>query len=121
MDNLIAVLKDCTRIRYWPQQMCFHSNGQYAYLIHELKSVVASLSYDNEKGCFSEIQTIATIPENFTGENKCGDIRVSADSKYLYGSNPCRDSILVFAIDTDNGRLSYVDNVHSGRRIKQDT
>lgn len=97
-----------------PRQMCFHPNGQYAYLIHELKSVVASLSYDSEKGFFSEIQTIATIPANFTRENKCGGIRISADGKYLYGSNRGHDSIVVFAIDADNGRLFYMENVRSG-------
>lgn len=97
-----------------PRQICFHPNGQYAYLIHELKSVIAALSYDNEKGIFTEMQTIATIPGDFTGENKCGGIKVSADGKYLYGSNRGHDSIVVFSIDADNGKLMYLENVPSG-------
>ena len=97
-----------------PRQMCFHPNGQYAYLIHELKSVVAALSYDNKKGCFNEIQTIATVPDDFNGENKCGGIRISSDGRYLYGSNRGHDSIAVFSIEPDNGRLSYLENVPSG-------
>ncbi|MEP7081006.1 MAG: lactonase family protein [Ginsengibacter sp.] len=97
-----------------PRQMCFHPNKKYAYLIHELKSTVAALSYDNEKGLFTEMQTIATIPENFSGENNCGGIKISEDGKYLYGSNRGHDSIVVFAVDGDNGRLSYVENVPSG-------
>lgn len=96
-----------------PRQICFHPNGKYAYLIHELKSVVAALSYDNENGLFTEMQTIATIPENFGGENNCGGIKISADGKYLYGSNRGHDSIVVFAVDGDNGKLSYVENVSS--------
>jgi 6-phosphogluconolactonase len=97
-----------------PRQMSFHPNGQFAYLIHELKSVVAALSYDNKKGCFTEIQMIATIPENFAGENKCGGIKVSADGKHLYGSNRGHNSIVVFDIDENNGKLLYVQNVPSG-------
>ncbi|MEO5649495.1 MAG: lactonase family protein [Ginsengibacter sp.] len=97
-----------------PRQICFHPNGHYAYLIHELKSVVTALSYDSGKGIFSEIQTIATIPENFTEENKCGGIKVSADGKYLYGSNRGHNSIVVFIIDENNGKLTYVENVPSG-------
>lgn len=97
-----------------PRQMCFHPNGQYAYLIHELKSIVAALSYDKEKGIFTELQIIATIPENFTGENKCGGIRISTDGKHLYGSNRGHDSIAVFSISPEDGRLSFVENVPSG-------
>lgn len=97
-----------------PRQMCFHPNRQFAYLIHELKSVVAVLLYDNKNGCFTEIQTMVTIPANFTGENKCGGIIVSADGKHLYGSNRGHNSIVVFDIDAHNGKLSYVENVPSG-------
>lgn len=97
-----------------PRQMCFHPNGKYAYLIHELQSVMVALSYNNEVGSFTKMQTIATIPESFIGENKCGGVRVSADGRYLYGSNRGHDSIVVFAIDTDNGKLSCVENVPSG-------
>lgn len=97
-----------------PRQMCFHPNGRFAYLIHELKTVVSVLLYDNKKGCFTEIQMIATIPANFTGENKCGGIIASADGKHLYGSNRGHNSIVVFDIDTHNGKLSYVENVPSG-------
>lgn len=97
-----------------PRQLCFHPNGKYAYLIHELQSVVTVLSYDNANGNFEKIQTIATIPESFISENKCGGVRVSADGRYLYGSNRGHNSIVVFAINADNGRLSYMENVPSG-------
>ena len=58
-----------------PRQMCFHPNGKYAYLIHELKSIIVALLYDSERGLFTEMQMIATIPENFTAKNKCGGIK----------------------------------------------
>jgi 6-phosphogluconolactonase len=97
-----------------PRQMCFHPKGKYAYLIYELKSVVAVLLYDSKKGSFTEIQNIATIPENYPFENKCGGIKISTDGKHLYGSNRGHNSIVLFDIDTHNGKLSYVENVPSG-------
>jgi 6-phosphogluconolactonase len=97
-----------------PRQMSFHPNGRYAYLIHELESMVTALSYDNENGTFSELQTIRTIPEDFKGQNKCGGIRVSPDGKHLYGSNRGHNSIVVYAIDEGSGKLKHVENVSSG-------
>lgn len=97
-----------------PRQMSFHPNGRYAYLIHELKSMVTALHYDSEKGTFSELQTIRTIPEDFKDQNKCGGIRVSPDGKHLYGSNRGHNSIVVYAIDESNGKLKHVENVSSG-------
>ena len=97
-----------------PRQMSFHPNGRYAYLIHELKSMVTALSYDSEKGAFSEIQTIGTIPEDFKEQNKCGGIRVSPDGRHLYGSNRGHNSIAVYAIDENSGKLKHVENVASG-------
>lgn len=99
---------------YGPRQMCFHPNAKYAYLIHELKSVVSALSHDTEKGSFTGMQSLATIPEKFSGENKCGGIKVSSDGKPLYGSNRGHNSIVVFDIDAHNGKLSHVENVPSG-------
>lgn len=97
-----------------PRQMSFHPSGRYAYLIHELESMVTALSYESEKGTFSEIQTIATIPEDFKALNKCGGVRVSPDGKYLYGSNRGHNSIVVFSIDERSGKLTHVENVSSG-------
>lgn len=97
-----------------PRQMSFHPGGQYAYLIHELKSMVTALSYDSEKGTFSEVQTIATIPEDFQDLNKCGGVRVSPDGRHLYASNRGHNSIAVYAIDERNGKLTQVEHVPSG-------
>jgi 6-phosphogluconolactonase len=97
-----------------PRQLSFHPNGRYAYLIHELESIVTALAYHTERGSFSEIQTIETIPKDFIKLNKCGGIRVSPDGRHLYGSNRGHNSIVVYAIDESSGRLTHVDNVSSG-------
>lgn len=97
-----------------PRQLSFHPNGRYAYLIHELVSMITALAYDSERGSFSEIQTVKTIPEDFTALNKCGGIRVSPDGRHLYGSNRGHNSIVVYTIEESSGKLTHVEDVSSG-------
>lgn len=97
-----------------PRHMCFHPNRRFAYLIHELRPLVTALSYDSDKGTFSEIQVATTIPAHFKGENKCGGIKVTSDGRYLYGSNRGHDSIVVYAIDENSGELTLLQHAASG-------
>jgi 6-phosphogluconolactonase len=90
-----------------PRHLIFHPNGQFAYLINELNATVISYRYYAEDAIFEGLQTVPTLPQDFTGENLCVDIHVSPDGKYLYASNRGHDSIVCFLIDRDTGRLTY--------------
>ena len=97
-----------------PRHLIIHPNGRVVYLIHELNSTVAVINYDSEKGTFKEIQTIETIPSSFTTNNQCSAIRITPDGKYLYGSNRGHNSIVVYSVEPDTGKLALVDNVSTG-------
>lgn len=94
-----------------PRHLTFHQNGKYAFLINELNSTITSLAYDATKGSLKEVQTVSTLPKNFTGENGCADIHVSPNGKFVYGSNRGHNSIVVHAIDANTGKLTYVEHV----------
>jgi len=99
-----------------PRHFAFHPGGKYAYLINELNgSMVAMGGYDyhQQGNAFTEIQTISTLPEGFTEENTCAAVRVSSDGKFVYGSNRGHDSIVVYAVDQETGRLELVEIVSS--------
>jgi len=91
-----------------PRHLVFHENGPYVFIINELNSTINSCRYDSNSGTLSEIMTVSTLPENFTGDNFCADIHISKDGRYLYGSNRGHDSIVVFEIDQQSGQLEYV-------------
>ncbi len=55
-----------------------------------------------------------TLPEDFTGANTCADVHISPDGKFLYGSNRGHDSIVVYKIDTKNGKLEFVEHTLTG-------
>ncbi|MBD0381402.1 lactonase family protein [Paenibacillus sedimenti] len=94
-----------------PRHFAFHPTSRFGYVINELGSTITAFSYDEEKGDLSEIQHVSTLPDAFEGENACADIHISPDGQFLYGSNRGHDSIAVWAIDEQSGKLTYVEHV----------
>ena len=91
-----------------PRHFTIHQNEKYAYVINEINSTVTAFEYDKVKGILTEIQTIPTLPKDFEGTSYCADIHVSPCGKFLYGSNRGHDSIVIYSIDENTGRLEYI-------------
>ena len=89
------------------RHIVFHNHYKIAYLICELNSTIEVLIYDGV-GQFEHLQTISTLPEGFEDFNGTAAIRLSADGKFLYGSNRGHDSIAVYQILAD-GSLQLVE------------
>lgn len=97
-----------TRPGAGPRHFTFHPNGQYAYLINELDNTLIAYAYDDERGTLQELQVISALPEDFEGISYCADVHVAPSGRFVYGSNRGHDSIVIFAVDKDSGRLTYV-------------
>jgi len=91
-----------------PRHLAFHPNGRYTYVINELSSTVTAFGYNARRGTLETLQTVSTLPEGFQGDNTTAEVMVSRCGKYLYGSNRGHDSIVIFAIDQQTGRLTLV-------------
>ena len=91
-----------------PRHLTFHQNGHVAYVINELNSTIMTLDYDESHGRLAVIDTVSTLPEDFSGESYCAEIRVAPSGNFLYCSNRGHDSLAIFSIDQDTGRLSIV-------------
>ena len=94
-----------------PRHFAFHRNGRWGYAINELNSTFTAFAYDGKTGKLTEVQTVSTLPAEFSDESFCAELTVSPSGKYLYGSNRGHDSIVVFSIDQATGRLNYVQHV----------
>ena len=92
-----------------PRHLAFHPSGRYCYIIEETANRVMALKWDERHGTLEEIQRVPTIPESFSGETYTAEIVVHPTGKFLYGSNRGHDSIVIFSIDPDSGRLTTVD------------
>lgn len=91
-----------------PRHFDFSPDNHFAYVINETNSTVTAFAWDEHSGSLDEIQTISTLPSDFSGTNYCADIHVSASGKFLYGSNRGHDSIAIFEVDRGNGKISLI-------------
>ena len=94
-----------------PRHLAFHPNGRFVYLIDEIKGAVNVLTLDAKRGALTTLQTISTLPADFTGENTTAEITVHPNGKFVYASNRGHDSIVVYAIDPAKGTLTLVEDV----------
>jgi 6-phosphogluconolactonase len=99
-----------------PRHFAFHPNGQFAYVINEMASTVTTMSYDADKGTLTEVQTVSTLPRGFTGNTTTAEVVVHPSGKFVYGSNRGHDSIAIFAVDMETGKLTPAG--HQARGIK---
>ncbi|MGA8029661.1 MAG: lactonase family protein [Bryobacteraceae bacterium] len=97
-----------------PRHMAFSPNGKFAYVVHELKSVITVFSHDASSGNLNPIQTVSTLPEGFSKENAPAEIEVDRGGKFLYASNRGPGTIAVFSIDHGNGTLRQIQVVETG-------
>ena len=64
-----------------PRHLTFHPRGKYAYVINELHATVTAFAYDQVSGNLSEVQTVPTLPQDFTAPNTSADIHISPDGR----------------------------------------
>ena len=91
------------------RHFALHPTHRFAYVVNEMGKTVTAFSSDLQSGTFQPLQTISTLPKNFTGENDDAEIEVHPSGKFLYASNRGHDSIAVFAIDPNKGTLTPVE------------
>ncbi|NOX53298.1 MAG: lactonase family protein [Planctomycetes bacterium] len=89
-----------------PRHFTFHPNGRWAYVINELSSTIVAFRYDADRGRLEPMQTVSTLPDDFQGESYTSEIAVHPSGRFLYGSNRGHNSIAVFRIDPETGKLT---------------
>ena len=98
-----------------PRHMKFHPNSRWIYVLNENDVTVTVFDYDVEAGKMTAKQTQAAVPaeqlareQQFSGS----EIHVHPNGQYLYSANRGHDSITVFRIDPDSGRLTVIEREH---------
>lgn len=89
-----------------PRNLAFHPRQPWAYLVNELDSTVLACRFDAATGALQPFQWLPTLPDDFTGHSRAAAIEVDAAGRRLYASNRGHDSIAVYDIATETGRLS---------------
>jgi 6-phosphogluconolactonase len=97
-----------------PRHLAFSPNGKFLYVNSEMGNIVTVFAYDAAGGVLKELQTITTLPKDFTGNSTTAEIAVDHQGRFVYCSNRGHESIAVYAIDPAKGTLTPVEIVPSG-------
>lgn len=90
-----------------PRHFAFGEDGKFLYVINELNSTLTVLER-NDQNEYETLETKSTLSKDFKGDSYCADIHISADGKFLYGSNRGENTIVIFKIDAQTGKLALV-------------
>lgn len=96
-----------------PRHMVFSKNGRFAYLVNEIANTIMVFRYNS--GIFTMIQMISTLPRHYKGENSAAAIRLSKSGSHLFISNRGHDSIAMYSINQESGKLFLLYMVHTGK------
>jgi 6-phosphogluconolactonase len=97
-----------------PRHFVLRPDGKFAYVVSEMGHTVTVFSNDGANGKLQPLQTVTTLPKDFTGRNDDAEIRVHPSGKFLYASNRGDDSIAIYAIDENKGTLALVGITSTG-------
>jgi 6-phosphogluconolactonase len=95
-----------------PRHVVFHPGGAAAYVINELDSTLTVCSYVG--GELTAVQTVSTRPEGAVGDNFPAEVLISADGRFVYGSNRGDNTIAVFETGAEGLEAELIQTIGSG-------
>lgn len=91
-----------------PRHMAFHQNRRFVYVLDELASSITAFTYEPVRGAMIWLQTISTLPADFSGTNTTAEIRIHPNGHFLYNTNRGHNSVTMYEIDEDTGKLKVI-------------
>jgi 6-phosphogluconolactonase len=93
-----------------PRHFAFTPDARYFYVINEMDLTLTAFSFNRSSGALKEIHSVSTVPGERDPKHSTAEIEVHPSGKFVYGSNRGHDSIAVFAIDDQTGKLTLVEH-----------
>ena len=91
-----------------PRHLAFHPNGKLVFLVNEMGATLDSFAYDPAHGSLQELHRVSSLPDTFDGQKSGAEIAVHPSGKFVYASNRGHNSIAVFKVNPDTGKLSFL-------------
>ncbi len=91
-----------------PRHLAFHPNGRFAYLVSEIASRITAFDFNSASGTLTEIQSLPTQSEPAKPENLGAEVVVHPSGKFLYVSNRGHDTIAMYQVAPETGRLTFM-------------
>lgn len=93
-----------------PRMVRFSKTGDYAYLLCEGTNAINVYRYSctGEGPLFEAIQCVPTVDEGESMNCQASGIEISQDGKYLFCSNAGANSVVIYKVDPESGRLEML-------------
>lgn len=89
-----------------PRHMIFSGNGEHAYLVNEIANNI--MVFDCGSDGIILRQKISCLPHGFNKASSAAAIRMSEDERYLFVSNRGHNSIAMYKISGDTGKIGLI-------------
>ena len=96
-----------------PRHTAFDPRGRYVYAINQTANSIVRFGWNSDRGVLTQFETISTLPKGFKGENMGSEILMHPSGKFLYATNRGNNSVAVFSVQTDTGRLTLIQHISS--------
>lgn len=93
-----------------PRHFVIHPNGRFAYVVNELGITVTAFRFDPVAGTLDAIQTIESLPQHDRKvPSTASELFIHPSGRFLYAATRADDTITLFQVDRDTGRLTFVE------------
>lgn len=96
-----------------PRHMIFSPDGRFSYIINEISNSIMVYSYN--EGRYTLIQGINCVPRHFHDFSSAAAIRMTKSGKHILISNRGHDSIVLYRVNQETGKISLLYMVHTGK------
>lgn len=96
-----------------PRHMAITPDGRFVYVVCEMANTVEVMRW-NDDGSMTNLQTLSTVPSEYTQPGTSAEVRLHPSGKFLYATNRGHDSVAAFRVDPDAGTLTYIAAVSAG-------
>ena len=89
-----------------PRHLVFAPDGRMLYAMTEYDNTVIAMAYQPDAGGLAFVQIASALPADYTHKSHGSDIGIHPSGRWLYAANRGHDSMAIFAIEGQTGRLT---------------
>jgi 6-phosphogluconolactonase len=97
-----------------PRHTAFDPRGRYVYAINQTANSIVRFGWDSDRGALTQFESVSTLPEGFKGDDMAAEVLMHPNGKFLYATNRGDNSVAVFSVQMDTGRLTPIQHISSG-------
>jgi 6-phosphogluconolactonase len=97
-----------------PRHLAFSPDRRFAYGMNELMATVSVYRHDPATAALEHFQMVPSLPLEYDGHKWGAEIAVHPGGRFLYASNRAHNSIAIFRISPQDGRITPAGHVPCG-------